>query len=182
MYDIRGKIRYNMRLFYCLLFAIGVFGQLQAQEPCSQSYGAAGSYGIPIDNGAIAAVDIDVEAVTAFTVEEIEVSLHTTMMPLAYSFTAYFYNEELGDLIGTQELNADFPTSTTPGIWKIKLLIPEPVELSGEAEGKKYWVGLSADSDITSEPISLAGIPHSGGANLPAHYSPDGGQTWTSSI
>src|SRR5699024_5203456 len=115
-----------------------------AQAPCSQSFGSAGPHKIPIDNGSFAAVDVDVEAATAFTVDELEISFHTAAVPIFYNITAYFYNEELGDLIEYQELTPDFPTSTTPGLWKMKLTIPEPVMLTAGQADQKYWIAITA--------------------------------------
>lgn len=173
-----------MRKFYLLmLFLLTGIIHSTAQTPCSQSYGAAGAFSVPMTGSSnIAAVDIDVSAHTAFTLNQLEVYVTTEAFPLGFTFTANFYKGELGSLLDTRSLTVyGFPSSTTPGIWKLTLNLSSPIVLPGGTSGTKYWIGLTG-TPFGSDEIGWTATSYTEGSNLPVFHSGDGGATWSSSI
>jgi len=165
------------KTYYLLLYFLILSGFGYGQESCNQTFGAWGTQSVPITGSDVAAVDVQVDASTIFTLNQIEVYLSLNIPPS--EITGSFYNGELGNLMQTQDLEMVEFASTTPGIWKVTLNVPEPIELSGGSSGATYWIGLSA---ISMGEVGIAASDYVENENQPIFHSTDGGITWSSTI
>lgn len=168
--------------FFLMLFSSLAW----AQEECQHQSGANGSLGVPIVNSSsqskIAAIDLDIDALELFSLESIEINISSDEFPL-YDYFINIYKGNLNNLIESQELSLSGFVSTTPGVFKLTFDLNQSIDLSGEYNGKKYWIGLSAISNGTSEDGHWTAIPFTGtGSNQPLFYTTDGGQNWSNEI
>ena len=172
-----------LSVFYLLFWTFLV---INAQEPCDQSYGGVGAYSSPIgvsdaqDN--ISAIDIVLEPGISFLAEKLKVNVSSSGMPFGLSFAATFYDEELGEQLGTTSLTITNGSATTPGVWSLELALDEPMYFAPGSAEKRYWIGLTAATTGSSQ-IGWTAVPYTDdGSNLPVHYSSDGGVNWSTTI
>lgn len=120
-----------------------------AAEECNQSYGAAGSFSVPITYSdteqSMAAMDLYVEPNIRFTLNSVDLTVTTDAFPLGFIYSGIIYDGTLGNFFDAVDLTVDgMPSSTDPGLWKITLNLSDPIELEGGSEGQKYWFALAA--------------------------------------
>lgn len=173
-----------MRIFYLLMFTLGLLSTSHAQTSCIQNHnGSWGGYEIPIAGETNwVAFDVDVESYTTFTIESMDLTVITDEFPGIFEFTVNIFDTNLENILESVTLNLTGFGTTIPGVWDLSTDLSEPVTLEANSSSdQKYWVAIQAASP-GNETASLRASTYIPGDNLPAYYSTDNGQTWSSEI